>query len=123
MPKGSNPNSQQNLVAGKNKRPNAIRTTVNLNPETIETAKKLGNGQSSKGIDQMASVINSYGFCYVPGKGYWDGGWGEQAGFTKNIECAAMFHLDSPSLERAINDFEGQLERLLFNQSMQSRCY
>jgi CO dehydrogenase nickel-insertion accessory protein CooC1 len=60
MSKGSNPNSQQNLVAGKNKRPDAIRTTVRLNPETIELAKKIGDGEITKGLDKMAEILNHF---------------------------------------------------------------
>jgi hypothetical protein len=57
MSRGSNPKSQQNLLAGKNKRPDAVRTTVRLNPETIELAKKIGNGEITKGIDAMAKIL------------------------------------------------------------------
>lgn len=60
MPKGSNPKSQQNLVAGKNKRPDAVRTTVRLNPETIELAKKIGGGEITKGIDAMAKILSQF---------------------------------------------------------------
>lgn len=58
--KGSNPKSQQNLVSGKNKRPNAVRTTVRLNPETIELAKKIGGGEITKGIDAMANILSQF---------------------------------------------------------------
>ena len=60
MSKGSNPRSQQNLLAGKNKRPDAVRTTVRLNPETIELAKKIGNGEITKGIDAMAKILSQF---------------------------------------------------------------
>ena len=60
MSKGSNPKSQQNLVAGKNKRPDAVRTTVRLNPETIELAKKIGGGEITKGIDAMAKILSQF---------------------------------------------------------------
>ena len=60
MSKGSNPKSQQNLLAGKNKRPDAVRTTVRLNPETIELAKKIGNGEITKGIDAMAKILSQF---------------------------------------------------------------
>ena len=51
-----NPKSLQNLVAGKNKRPNAVRVHARLNPETVELAKKIGDGEISKGLDKMASI-------------------------------------------------------------------
>jgi CO dehydrogenase nickel-insertion accessory protein CooC1 len=60
MSKGSNPKSQQNLIAGSNKRPDAVRTTVRLNPETIELAKKIGDGEITKGIDKMAEILNQF---------------------------------------------------------------
>lgn len=60
MPKGSNPKSRQNLVAGKNKRLDAVRTTVRLNKQTIEFAKKIGNGEISKGIDTMAKILSQF---------------------------------------------------------------
>lgn len=63
--------------------------------------------------------MKTYGFCYVPRRGYWVGGWGDSAEFTQYIEGAAMFYLDSPSLAKAIESFGGQLEKLSFNQPMQ----
>lgn len=60
MPKGSNPKSQQNLVAGKNKRLNAVRTTCRLDKQTIEFAKKIGNGEITKGIDIMAKILSQF---------------------------------------------------------------
>ncbi|MGA1257008.1 MAG: hypothetical protein ACO3YX_08385 [Candidatus Nanopelagicaceae bacterium] len=51
-----NPKSLQNLVAGKNKRPDAVRVHARLNPETVELAKRIGDGQISKGLDKMASI-------------------------------------------------------------------
>jgi hypothetical protein len=51
-----NPKSLQNLVAGKNKRPNAVRVHARLNPETVELAKRIGDGEISKGLDKMASI-------------------------------------------------------------------
>lgn len=48
--------SLQNLVAGKNKRPDAIRVHARLNPETVELAKQIGDGEISKGLDKMASI-------------------------------------------------------------------
>jgi hypothetical protein len=65
--------------------------------------------------------MRTYGFCYVPNRGYWVGGWGGNAEFTPRIECAGMFALDSPSLKKAINDFDGKLEKLSFNQPMQAQ--
>ena len=52
-----NPKSLQNLVAGKNKRPDAVRVHARLNPETVELAKSIGDGQISKGLDKMASMF------------------------------------------------------------------
>jgi hypothetical protein len=51
-----NPRSLQNLIAGKNKRTNAVRVNARLNPETVELAKKIGDGEISKGLDKMASI-------------------------------------------------------------------
>jgi hypothetical protein len=66
--------------------------------------------------------MKTYGFCYVPNRGYWVGGFGENAEFAPRIEGAGMFALDSPSLKKAINDFGGKLEKLSFNQPMQAQC-
>lgn len=60
-----NPNSLQNLIAGKNKRPNAIRVHARLNPETVQLAKTIGDGEISKGLDKMASI---YANCPLEGK-------------------------------------------------------
>ncbi|MFY7884080.1 MAG: hypothetical protein ACOVOV_04465 [Dolichospermum sp.] len=51
-----NPRSLQNLIAGKNKRTNAVRVNARLNPETVELAKQIGDGEISKGLDKMASI-------------------------------------------------------------------
>ena len=51
--------SLQNLIAGKNKRPNAIRVHTRLNPETVQLAKTIGDGEISKGLDKMASVYTN----------------------------------------------------------------
>lgn len=63
--------------------------------------------------------MKTYGFCYVPGRGYWVSGWGYKAEFTPRIEGAAMCALDSPSLLKAIKIFNGKLEKIAFNQPMQ----
>lgn len=51
-----NANSLKNLVSGSNKRPDAIRVTVWLNPETIELARQLGDGKTTRGLDKMAEL-------------------------------------------------------------------
>ena len=45
---------------------------------------------------------------------------GNNAEFTPQIEGAGMFHLDSPSLQKAIEEFGGNLEKMSFNQPMQA---
>lgn len=42
MPKGQNPRSRQNLIAGANKK-NAVKTTLTLSPTARENLKKSGN--------------------------------------------------------------------------------
>jgi hypothetical protein len=54
-----NPKSLQNLVAGKNKRPNAVRVHARLNPETVKLAKQIGDGEISKGLDKMADLVKA----------------------------------------------------------------
>ena len=61
-----------------------------------------------------------YGFCYVPVRGYWCGGWEDNAEFDKNIEAAMMCNLQSEVLACAIKSFGGKLEKLSFNKPMQS---
>lgn len=60
-----NPNSLQNLIAGKNKRPNAIRVHARLNPETVQVAKTIGDGEISRGLDKMGSI---YANCPLENK-------------------------------------------------------
>ena len=55
-----NPKSLKNLKSGSNKRPEAIRVTVWLNPETIELAKHLGDGKTTRGLDKMAEIISDW---------------------------------------------------------------
>jgi hypothetical protein len=56
MPKGENPNSQRNLIAGKNKKPNSKKTLVQLSLSAREIAKKLGNGSITEGIEIALSA-------------------------------------------------------------------
>jgi len=65
--------------------------------------------------------MKTYGFCYVPKRGYWVGGWGDNAEFAPRIDGATMFVLDSPSLAKAIEAFGGKLEKLTFNEPMQAQ--
>jgi hypothetical protein len=58
MPKGSNPNSQENLKLGSPKRTDgAERHNVKLKPETVELALSLGEGVLGVGLDKMAEII------------------------------------------------------------------
>jgi hypothetical protein len=71
-------------------------------------------------LEEIKMSQHTYGFCYVPSRGYWVGGWGNNAEFTPQIEGAGMFYLDSPSLEKAIKDFNGNLQEMSFNKPMQA---
>lgn len=58
MPKGSNPNSQENLKLGSPKRTDgATRHNVRLKPETVALALELGDGVLGRGLDKMAEII------------------------------------------------------------------
>jgi hypothetical protein len=58
MPKGSNPNSQENLKLGSPKRTDgAKKHTIKLKPETVELAKQLGEGVIGVGLDRMGEII------------------------------------------------------------------
>lgn len=60
MPKGSNPNSQENLKLGSPKRTDgATRHNVRLKPETVTLALELGDGILGIGLDKMAEIIRS----------------------------------------------------------------
>ncbi len=52
MPKGEHPNSQQNLIAGKNKKPNPRKTLVQISDKARELAKKTGDGNMAEGVEQ-----------------------------------------------------------------------
>jgi|LakMenEpi03Aug12_release.lakeMendotaPanAssembly.Ray.scaffolds.fasta_scaffold587367_2 hypothetical protein len=60
MPKGENPNSQENLKLGSPKRTDgAKKHTIPLKPETVELAKLLGDGVVGRGLDKMAEIIKA----------------------------------------------------------------
>lgn len=57
MPRGDNPNSQENLKLGSPKRTDgAKRHNVRLKPETVELALTLGKNLSA-GLDKIAEII------------------------------------------------------------------
>jgi hypothetical protein len=56
MPKGENPNSQRNLVAGKNKKPDSKKTSMQLSNKAKEVAKKLGGGNMAEGVERSLAL-------------------------------------------------------------------
>lgn len=56
MPKGENPNSRSNLIAGKNKKPNSKKTSLQISDSAKAIAQKLGNGNMTKGIEQSLNL-------------------------------------------------------------------
>lgn len=56
MPKGSNPNSKANLVAGKNKKC-VTRTELTLTQKTRKAIAAAGDGNMSEGVEKMASLF------------------------------------------------------------------
>ncbi|GIW59531.1 MAG: hypothetical protein KatS3mg087_0597 [Patescibacteria group bacterium] len=61
MPKGSNPRSQSNLVAGKNKK-NAVKTTLTLSPAARKNLQKSGN--MSAAIESIFGEMTSNRLFY-----------------------------------------------------------
>jgi hypothetical protein len=52
MPKGENPNSQRNLVAGKNKKPNSKKTPMQLSEKSRKLASIVGEGNMTEGVER-----------------------------------------------------------------------
>ncbi len=56
MPKGENPNSQRNLVAGKNKKPNSKKTPMQLSEKSRKLAATAGDGNMTEGVERSLKL-------------------------------------------------------------------
>jgi hypothetical protein len=56
MPKGENPNSQRNLVAGKNKKPNSKKTPMQLSEKSRKLASIAGDGNMTEGVERSLAL-------------------------------------------------------------------
>lgn len=100
--KGNNPNSQKNLIAGRNNK-NAISTSLTLSQEARKSISKIGGGNMSRGVESMSEIISDAKLaieCLMSG---------HPAG--RELGEAVLFKLEEVEIEQAYKNIKGELPK------------